>query len=103
MELSLSGRSAVLGVPGPAVLACTLGVVWVTFESRRARGSCADIVLCAGQRRSLAGPGRVYLSAMGIAGSAEVRVTFAASSQIQVATRLTSSRGDSSAGTSQYE
>ena len=103
MELSLSGRSVIVVVPGNTAIDCTVGIVWMTFESRRFPGPCPDVVLCAGERRVVAEPGVLYLSALGTASSAEVCVTFAASSQIQVATRLTSSRGVSSAEISQYE
>lgn len=103
MELSLSGRAVVLAVPEGTVIACATGTVWVTVERRRPCRPSKDVLLCAGQRCVVRDSGRVYLSAVGMASSTEVRATFRASSQIQVATRLTSSRGASSAGISQYE
>lgn len=103
MMVSISGRSMVLAVGGNTVLSCRAGIVWMTVERRRPAGPSADIVMCPGQRQLVAGPARIHLTALGASSSAEVCATFAASSQIQLATRLTSSRGVSSAGISQYE
>lgn len=59
VELSL-GRGKVLGfeTPGPALVACEQGSLWVTAPRT------GDIVLGANERLTVEGPGRVVVQAL---------------------------------------